>query len=223
MNTQSDFFIRQLHEEDRFVVSDLRRSMISHGFSFVSDKTLLNWGPSDRKAFVYGLFFKSTLVSTLRLEIVTQIEIYETRLELSNDIFPATFPVLITSRAATQSDFQKRGAYSVLKLACIAKAMSMDCEYCFATVKSDSFQVDSFRKIGYEFFTLSSGWKGFLQDSSPPLVGRLNLKTTGISSIDYLCGKQELLLRNIRWSEGYLGEIRSDIRERLSLFVEFQS
>lgn len=214
---KGNYFLRQLHEEDRFVLSKLRRDVMAGHFSYVQEKTGLNWGPSDRVAFVYGVFHDEKLISTLRLDQVTDIEVYEARIQASFSFIPSVLPVSVTCRAATDPNYQKLGVHSILKMACLMKAMSIGYEFCFAAIKSTSFQIDAFHRIGYDLIPSDREWRGFLGDIAPPVVGRLNLKTTGKSAVQYLAKRNSDMLKQTTWCQQFLQELSLDHRSQFLL------
>jgi hypothetical protein len=193
------YLIRQLHEDDKFIVSKLRRDTADKGFGTITDKVQLNWGPSDRMGTVYGAFEGDQIVSTLRADHIDTVELYESRIEASYEKLPLKLPVAVFCRGATLPEYEGKGFHGVLGMICIATAVHRGYEYWLATLKKNSPQMGFFVHLGCEFFELSQDWKGFLKDQSPPLVARAHLPTVGIPSIEYLKVRHKALLEQVEF------------------------
>lgn len=161
-----EFALRQLGEDDRFVVSELRRRLLSLPTQPPELRLLYNWGPSDRKAVVHGLFDGHRLVSTLRMETLRETADIKEKLGFDPAEWSFPLPLYSTARAATEPEYRGQGLHSYLKLRYFRHLRELGVERCFASVNGLSplarGRATALRRLHYEIFEINDYLVGVL-------------------------------------------------------------
>lgn len=156
----------------------------------------LFWNRSDDQAIVLGVQdTEGALVSTMRLELIEDLKMVETKLE-STWSFPSEtqWPVGVLSRASTRFNWAGRGLNGVLRYHALKMAEGFGVRYMTGTFVTGSPREKTMLAMGYQVFTNTKGWSGHgFQSSAPITVATLDLKRHSQKAYD------ELLLRQGKW------------------------
>lgn len=145
------FTLRRLHETDKDLVTALRQEQLPAQFPYEKNIAMFGWGPSDRKAEVYGLFHDGNLVSSARLEFLETVEKFELKLATSYSKVISDLPAASISRAVTKNEYQGFGFYSTVRSVCLLRAIHLGYHTMLATIRDDSAYKKLFLDQGYEF------------------------------------------------------------------------
>lgn len=181
--------IEILSQFNKDEVNELRLSEYQSAKGFFVSPEGITWNRSDEQSLVLGIRDNSTLLSTMRLERISRLEILEAKIE-APWTFSQTpvFPVGLLSRAATLKSARGQGLNALLRSTLIEAAYAMDLHSLIGTFVHDSPRVESMKRMGYQFFEQKLGWnKVDFHSSLPVSVAILKLNADSIQQAKETC------------------------------------
>lgn len=157
MNELECFFA---NASDRSQIEDLRMREYARAGGFALDLETLRWKESDDESFVMVARRGDKFVSTMRGEVIEDLNVLEQKLEC-----PWTFPlelnmpVLLLSRAATSSEERTSGLNLALRYHFLRFARARGIRFVVGTFVTGSPRENSLRAMGYQFFVNELGWQ----------------------------------------------------------------
>jgi len=151
--------IRLLNESDREIVNQLRVKEYHRAKGFSVNPAGIEWNRSDEESIVLGAFIGGELVSTMRMEIVEDLNLLERKLECPWEFsFELKFPVMILSKASTLNSYRSYGFNTLLRKYCLEIAQKWKVHYVVGTFIKNSPRTLSMKKMGYQFVENKQGW-----------------------------------------------------------------
>lgn len=168
-------------------INALRMEEYSKAQGFEVDLLTLAWKPSDDESYVMALEAEGKIIATMRGEIITDQALLEKKLECPwNFPLELKFPILLLSRAATDSSYRGKGLNLIQRYWFLKLAEELKIPFVLGTFVKGSPRENTLREMGYEFFTNELGWQQSTYRSLRPVnVVALNMKEKGMSAIEY--------------------------------------
>lgn len=170
--------IRLLNESDSEIVNQLRVKEYHRAKGFNVTPAGIEWNRSDDESIVLGAFIGEELVSTMRMEIVEDLNLLEKKLECPWGFsFELKLPVMILSKASTLNSYRSYGFNTLLRKYCLELAQKWKVHYVVGTFIKNSPRTFSMSKMGYQFVENKQGWTSPNYSSyEPVLVAALDVK-----------------------------------------------
>lgn len=151
--------VQLLTAEHKLQVNALRLKEYQKARGFQVTPTGIEWNRSDDESIVLGAFIGSDLVSTMRIEMIEDQTLLERKLECPWD-FPRTisFPVMLLSKASTDSGFRNTGMNALLRKFSFELAKEWKTSLVLGTFIAGSPRVNSMGEMGYQFYENKKGW-----------------------------------------------------------------
>ena len=153
------FHIRKLTKDDAREVNKLRKNAYDNAKGMIVKDDGIFWNRSDDQSTVLGVFNQDKLISTMRSEVVTSINIIESKMECPWVYGNVSFPAMILSKAAMNLSYMGRGLSSVLRLIFFQLAKDWKIKTILGTMTANSSRIESMRDIGYQFVENQNGWR----------------------------------------------------------------
>ncbi len=174
-------------EQKKNEINTLRTQEYSKASGFSVDLSTLKWKQSDNESFIIAAETDDQLISTMRGEVIDDLSILEQKIECPwNFPLKLDMPVLLLSRAATNSAYRSVGFNLILRYWFLRFAMAHHINFVIGTFISGSPREKTLREMGYQFFDNKLGWQQSTYRSLIPVnVVALNLKTQGKQALNY--------------------------------------
>lgn len=174
-------------KDSKHKINALRMEEYGKANGFAVDLLTLKWQQSDDESFVMALEVEDKIVATMRGEIIHDKKLLEKKLECPWD-FPLNlnFPVLLLSRAATDSSYRSKGLNLVQRYWFLKLAQHYNISFVLGTFVSGSPREKSLKEMGYHFFENNLGWQQSTYKSLRPVsVVALDMKNDIQKAIEY--------------------------------------
>lgn len=157
-------------DERQQEVSELRMQEYRSASGFKVDVQTLKWRASDSESYIMVAETNGRLVSTMRGEIIDAQKLLEEKLECpwSFDL-ELQFPVLLLSRAATDSSMREHGLNLLLRSRFFDLARHYGIRHVVGTFVAGSPRERSLKEMGYQFFENTAGWQKSTYRSLAPV------------------------------------------------------
>jgi hypothetical protein len=184
-NFDSPIFVRKLTEADAFLVSNLRQVAYLEAGYVLDPPDKMNWGPSDRRFFVMGAFYKKELVASIRIEVLeTEADMQTYAQGLSHD-FGVRLPCVSVARATTLGSYRNKGLWKLLRGLAIAWAAQNNFEHSISTFIDSSYIKKTLEEAGYKIAS-APPWKDFIKSPEKTSRATLDLNNSGFSAASFL-------------------------------------
>ncbi len=179
--------ISVVQRQDADKVNELRVSEYAKNRDFSIDPKKLHWSRADDQGVVLGAWDGDKLVSTMRVELLYDQKLIETKLETPWQ-FPVKLelPAMITARGATLSDYRGSGLHAALRHWSIVLAVQWGARLALGTTVTTTPGLGTQLKMGYEFFKTPEQWnkEKFYKPGTDAIVRVLNLDYKAQQAID---------------------------------------
>jgi hypothetical protein len=161
-------------------VNRLRVSEYAKAGGFKVDPRVIEWNASDDESFILIVKEGERIVATMRAELADNVEIVEKKLECPWSFGELRFPVLLLSKAATDSTVRGKGLNTVLRYWSFRLAQHWGVGHLVGTFVEGSPRINAMREMGYEFFRNELGWFRLdYKSERPVLVAKLDFARHG--------------------------------------------
>lgn len=163
----------------------LRTAEYAKAGGFRVDPKVIEWNASDDESFILVIRDGGKIIATMRAELADNVAIVEKKLECPWSFGDLDFPVLLLSKAATDSSIRGKGLNTVLRYWSFRLAQHWGVSYVVGTFVEGSPRINAMREMGYEFFRNELGWFQLdYQSSRPVLVAKLNFREHGAAATE---------------------------------------
>ena len=177
---------QEVHQEE---VARLRAQEYAKAKGFSVDLTTLRWQQTDSECYVL-IAEDGKIVSTMRGEVIAEQSLLEAKLECPWTFHELKFPVLLLSRAATDSAYRGAGLNLVLRYWFLLLAQHHNIPFVVGTFVEGSPRENSLREMGYQFFSNDLGWqKSTYRSHRPVSVVSLDMAKHGARALAYCAEK----------------------------------
>ncbi len=155
------------------------------------------WNKSDDQSIVLGIFNEKRLISTMRAEIISDINLVEQKLECPWNFGAIPFPVIVLSKAAIDLNYTGLGFNSILRLMFFSIAKDWGIKTILGTMTANSLRIASMEKLGYKFFSNDLGWHSTNYKSLEKVViSKLDFEQYGSRALEILTQKYAGMIKN---------------------------
>jgi hypothetical protein len=168
-------------------IENLRKQEYARASGYTLDLETLRWSISDSQSYVLVAHDNQQIVSTMRGELITDLNLLEKKLECPWD-FPVDlqWPAILLSRAATSASHQSKGLNLVLRYWFLKMAQHHGIPFVVGTFVSGSPRQNTLLDMGYQFFENTLGWQqSTYRSHRPVIVAVLDMTTRGQHALDY--------------------------------------
>jgi len=182
--------IKILTKSDSEQVNELRKRayFTANGIEVKAEGIL--WNKSDDQSTVLGIYENNKLISTMRAEIISDIELIEKKLECPWRFGKKFLPSMLLSKAANDKRFSGKGLSSILRLLFFQMAKEWNVKAIVGTMTASSSRIESMKKLGYRFYSNDLGWTSENYKSlEKVVVSKLDFETKGEYALELLSEK----------------------------------
>ncbi len=181
MNTQVSLVDRSSAE----AINRLRTVEYGRAGGFRVDPKVIEWNASDDESFILVVREGEQILATMRAELADNIDIVEKKLECPWSFGELDFPVLLLSKAATDSTIRRKGLNTVLRYWAFRLAQHWHVSHVVGTFVEGSPRINAMGEMGYEFFKNELGWFRLdYQSERPVLVAKLDFRRQAAVAIE---------------------------------------
>lgn len=173
---QSDFqtqlSIRTLEQSDQNAIVELRKKVFAIKYGSSVDLKGLEWNRTDQFGTHIGAYQDSELISVIRLSYIDSNEHFERLLQFpATDPF-ASAPSFCLARAATAQNAGGQSLNLALRLEAYRQVLlnPRNASYIFGTTLFNAHRIQLLKDIGYEVFTHTTPWQGYLNSGQQPIA-----------------------------------------------------
>jgi hypothetical protein len=171
--------------ESAEAINRLRTAEYAKAGGFRVDPKVIEWNPSDDESFILVVREGEKILATMRAELADNVEIVEKKLECPWAFGDLGFPVLLLSKAATDSTIRGKGLNTVLRYWAFRLAEHWKVSHVVGTFVEGSPRINAMREMGYEFHRNELGWFRLdYQSERPVLVAKLDFRSHGKAAIE---------------------------------------
>jgi hypothetical protein len=158
------------------MVNQLRLQSYATADGFLTKPESLLWREADDSSIILGILENGELISTMRLEFVSSVELLSKKLEMDVSHLPIHLPAMLLSRAATSRRWAGKGLNATLRYFALEIAERAGVTDVVGTFVKGSPREKTLQKMGYQFYDNPEGWTspGYLS-LKPVTVVHLNL------------------------------------------------
>lgn len=181
MTTQVTLVQRQEAE----AINRLRTAEYAKAGGFRVDPKVIEWNASDDESFILVVREGERILATMRAELADNVAIVERKLECPWSFGELGFPVLLLSKAATDSSVRRRGLNTVLRYWAFRLAQHWGVSHVVGTFVAGSPRINAMRDMGYEFHENALGWFQLdYRSDRPVLVAKLDFRRRGTLAVE---------------------------------------
>jgi hypothetical protein len=184
-------YVRVLDRLDREALENLRYEELCNAEGFTAQRSAVSWSESDDRNLLLGAFLDcGKLISTMRVEIITDANDLQRKLDFDGLDKFLDVPVGLLGKAATHRLFRSLGLHTYLR------EMAYDflhhkVKHVVGTVLPDALRVKMMKDLGYRFLKNKVGWHRYgYKSEGETLIAYLDLEK------NYESIKSQLALRN---------------------------
>jgi len=201
-NANQCFFADINYKEE---INQLRMQEYAKASGFIVDLSTLKWKSSDDESYIMVAKNETQIVSTMRGEIINNLSLLEKKLECPwNYPIQINMPVLLLSRAATDSSYRSSGLNLVLRYWFLRLALHHNVRYVVGTFVAGSPRENSLREMGYQFFENPLGWQQSTYRSVREVkIVVLDMKTHGEQALHYCLNRVSKTINEFSFDEDF--------------------
>ncbi len=166
-------------------INRLRIAEYAKAGGFYVDPKVIEWNASDDESFILAIKEGGRILATMRAELADNVSIVEKKLECPWNFGELGFPVLLLSKAATDSSIRRRGLNTVLRYWAFRLAEHWKVSHVVGTFVEGSPRINAMREMGYEFHRNELGWFQLdYRSERPVLVAKLDFAKHGAAALE---------------------------------------
>lgn len=147
-----------IHELNRLRLNEYKKT---EGF-IIKDEAVI-WNKSDENAHVLGVWNRGELISSMRLEIISNLKDLEYKIECEippelSATSPLEYPVGILSKAVTSAELRSSGLNAHLRYYLLKIAQNLGIKDILGTLVKGAPRSKSLVEMGYNFYSHPTGW-----------------------------------------------------------------
>lgn len=152
-------------------INALRIEAYQNVSGFIVEPSALMWKKSDDDSVVMALEKNGKLISTMRGEVIEDVELLEKKLECPW-VYPLSLemPILLISRAATLHAHRNLRLSLLMRYWFLQIALAYGIRFIVCTFVAGSSREHILRDMGYQFFENTLGWRHSTYLSLRPVI-----------------------------------------------------
>ena len=184
---KSELHISLARESDKEQISKLREDEYARASGFKVNPEAVRWNRSDDQCAILAVWDGSEVISTMRIELVDNQTMLETKLECPWEFGEISYPVMLLSKAATRLSHQGRGLNAAMRYHSLLLAKRWGVQYLVGTFVDGSPRRNTMARMGYQFFINKKGWfSSDYHSEREVIVAKLDLVTEGKHAVSML-------------------------------------